>query len=358
MNLYTFRESVRKIYEKSTGQIRKAIRRDYIRRGIKHYMTSDVRLSKEQKKELREYWGKYTKHFSPVFHEFYLQKNGVFDVRYIPEDLMHTEIEEVLNDWNSAHGIDNKCNYTMYFPFVRQPKILFRKMRNIWHDGEWKIISKDHALQNCISEGRVILKHAVESGRCGGVSFWSREDGVEKLKSMIETLPEDAVAQSIIEQHPDLAKLNPSSVNCIRVVTLATQEGIRYICSYLRMGQNGGNVDLIGGCTCTIQPDGRLNQFGVENDTLNVVDHHACGVCFKDYKVPYFQEIVDAAMRMHERMGDFRIISWDMSLSPLGEPILIEANLKYGGTKYHQLGAGPMFGEYTDTLLDEVYSKR
>lgn len=271
---------------------------------------------------------------------------------------MWTEIEEKFNDWNSAHGIDNKCNYSMYFRNdVKMPKTLFRKMRGLWHDEDYSIIDKETAVQNCLREGRCILKCAVESGQGGGVYFWNAEDGEEALCKLIDALPEEAVAQAIIEQHPALAAFHKDSINCVRVITLAEKTGVRFISAYFRIGQGGHRVDYHGGVTSSISADGVLYKVGCDNDTCDPVTEHECGIKFENYVIPHFEDIKQTAIRLHQKIGDFRWISWDFSLSPEGEPIFIEMNLKYGGLKYHQLGFGPIFGDDTDRLLDEVYGK-
>ena len=66
--------------------------------------------------------------------------------------------------------------------------------------------------------------------------------------------------------------------------------------------------------------------------------------------------VCKAAIKCHEKMGDFRLISWDFTVGTDGEPIFIEMNIKYGGTMYHQLSSGAFFGEDTDKMLNEIYA--
>ena len=39
------------------------------------------------------------------------------------------------------------------------------------------------------------------------------------------------------------------------------------------------------------------------------------------------------------------------------EPVLIEANFKYGALDFHQFGNGPLFGKDTQKILAEVFGK-
>ena len=51
----------------------------------------------------------------------------------------------------------------------------------------------------------------------------------------------------------------------------------------------------------------------------------------------------------------FRLVSWDIAIDESGEPILIEMNSAYGGPELHQFSNGPIFGEDTEEILEEVF---
>lgn len=62
--------------------------------------------------------------------------------------------------------------------------------------------------------------------------------------------------------------------------------------------------------------------------------------------------------RLHPQIPHFRLVSWDFSIDENGEPVLIEANLNCGGIDVNQMNNGPLFGEDTKKVLDEVFGKR
>lgn len=344
-----------------TKKIRLCVRRYYLRKRVKSgYGRHKNAITPEQRKAAKAYWSKYTKHFSPLWHELITAQTGVFDVRYVPVDVQYTEIEDRLNDWGSAHGIDNKNNYAMYFPEIRHPKSVFRKMAGVFHGDDYSIISKEQAICNCIDCGNVVFKYAMESGKGGGVSFWRTEDGEEKLLKMVEDLPEEANAQEFLTQHPDLARLNPSSCSTIRVMTYSNDKKVRVIRSYLQVGTDGkSRMDqvAVGGVDVSIKPDGTLYPKAYD---VHYVGHdtHPCGIKYADFRVPSYDKVCDIAVRLAAKMGDFKLISWDFTVGEDGEPVFIEMNLKYGGTMYHQLSSGPLFGDDSDEILDEIYGKK
>jgi hypothetical protein len=48
-------------------------------------------------------------------------------------------------------------------------------------------------------------------------------------------------------------------------------------------------------------------------------------------------------------------VSWDIAFDEQENPVLIEANLKDGELDFHQLNNGPLFGDDTEKILDEVF---
>ena len=51
------------------------------------------------------------------------------------------------------------------------------------------------------------------------------------------------------------------------------------------------------------------------------------------------------------------MISWDMVVDEQGEALMLEANFAKGSLVTHQLANGPLFGEDTPRILDEVFSR-
>lgn len=358
MKFYQIHEWAAHTVENSSRNLRWALRRKRLQRGVKHYLTKPYQLTASQKKEAKAYWKQYTKHFSPYGHELFLQKSGKFDPRYVPDDIMFTEIEDYLNCYDASVGIDNKCNYELYFPEAKQPRTLFRRMQGVYRDADFHVISEEMAIANCLSEGVAVVKIATDVGYGGGVKFWSlKEDGEERLHKLLEVMHGDLIAQCVIKQHPVLENLHRESVSCIRVVTMVTKEGVEYVCGYFRIGQGSTKVDYDGGCVCSIKPDGTLYDIGFDNRTCNPITAHESGVKFSEFTIPCYEAVKQKALELHKKVGAFRIISWDFSVSPEEEPILIEMNCMYGGIMYHQLGMGPLFGDKTEAVLNEVFGK-
>ena len=50
-------------------------------------------------------------------------------------------------------------------------------------------------------------------------------------------------------------------------------------------------------------------------------------------------------------------MSWDLVNGSDGDPILIEANMRKGGLEVNQFNNGPLFGDMTERVLNEVFNK-
>ena len=81
---------------------------------------------------------------------FTLKKTGVFDERYIPDDIYYTRIDTFYNDWNTAKVIDNKYYYeNILSPAkgVKHPDPFLRRINGFWIDSNWKQIGNDKVEQ-------------------------------------------------------------------------------------------------------------------------------------------------------------------------------------------------------------------
>lgn len=349
---------VYKYYKKIYESLKMIYKRHKWRSSIKKNGKYRV-LSKEQIKECKNYWRQYTKHFSIEWHQLFTAKTGVFDIRYIPEDFQFLELEPKVNNKLSDYGIDDKNNYKMYFPEVKHPKSVFRKMQGIYHDDDYNIITEEQAIKNCIESGNVIFKLPKLYGIGEGIRFWIRDDGIDKLESIIYEMGNDINAQEYIQQHPNIAKMNPSSCNTIRLMTYYDENGVRVLNSYFQVGMNPkarmGQIN-IGGVCVSINNEGKLYKYAYDSN-YNKYDTHSSGIKFENYEIPSYTKVCNAAIKLHRKLGDFRLVSWDFSVDNNGDPIFIEMNLHEGGIMFHQLSKGPLYGEQTEMIIDSILNR-
>ena len=211
-------------------------------------------------------------------------------------------------------------------------------------------------INTCQFIGEVFLKKATNSE--GGHGVYVIDD-ITHLKNVITEIEGDIIIQEPLKQHEELDKLNSSSVNTIRIITLLTSEGTKVYSSILRIGITGARVDNAssGGITCGIRQDGRLKEVAYSASGVCYKEHPTSGVKLDSIVVPNYQNAVELVKKLHLRLPHFKLVSWDIAVRDDGELVLIEMNIHYGELEFHQLNNGPLFGNDTETILSEVFTK-
>ena len=318
-----------------------------------------VELTKEEVQEVKDYWHDCgIKSVNLEFFKIYKAIYGRFDKRFIPDDIYFSIIDMFFNDDASCKVIDNKNLYNLFFPDVKMPRTILRKMDGVLLDGNYNLISFDEALHLCQQAGNIIRKPSLMSCGGHGIRFWNTTDGLENLKKRLNSRT-DFVVQEMVKSHPELEKLHKDSLNTIRMVTLFFHNQVYYLSAVVRMGVDGKKVDNLssGGLACGIQPDGRLKKYACYINGKSV-EKHPQGTVFSDITIPHFAECVATAKRLAPRLIDFsKLVSWDFAIDAEGNPVLIEANMSGGGLDLHQMCNGPLFGDLTEDVLKEVFKK-
>lgn len=321
-----------------------------------------TKITEEQKKQVLEYYKPYAK-VNTAFHDYYAEKTGTFDVRYIPDDLYFCQIDKFYNNWHDAKVVENKCYYKQMFPNARQPETFCYRINGFWYTGEMERVSYEELLERVASLDEVVIKKATATSGGRGVSFANRmsEGGIVKaFDEAVFPIQGDIVVQMPIKQHAVLNSICSSSVNSIRMLSLLRQEGVKICSISLRMGIGNSRVDNVssGGFSCGMDMEGRLKAVGHTKKGESLWKHPTSGVEFSTITIPGIDKAIDMVKEMHPRIPHFRLVSWDLSIGEDGEPILIEANLSYGGIQVHQLNNGPVFGDDTEQVLQEVFGKK
>lgn len=320
--------------------------------------TDFVKLSSQQKREVREYWNQYGKRVNPNWVAYFTTLSKNYDKKFIPESLYYSEIQPYLNNQDVGWALSDK-NISSNLFTSKMPKTLLRKINNEYFTGDYKKIDQKEAVKKLIREENVIIKPA--NGTYGGrnITFWSNKQDLKKLEDALN-YKGDLIIQAIVKQHPELAKFHQNSLNTVRIVTLKINNKTVVLNAILRMGVNGSNIDnySAGGVIANLHENGELFEVNIQANGQEIKEHPSTQVKFKGQKVPNFESILEDAKRQHNIIPYFRLISWDYAVNVSGEPVLIEGNYPSGQLDLHQLNKGSLFGKYTDQVLQEVYKRR
>lgn len=317
-------------------------------------------LTKNQIKQIQEVFFQYHK-VDTCYHEYYTKMYGSFSPNFIPNDLYFNYIDNFYNDRKKAVVLENKCYFKRMFPTVRQPEIVCYRLNKFWYSAEDEVISFEKVKQCVSKEKTIVVKQAIGSSGGHAVIFIDAVEGnlVSKFVETINDIDEDIIVQRPVRQHPGLSILNDSSLNTLRVVSLLRENGVTVYSVVLRMGTCGMRVDneSSGGINCGVHFDGRLRADGHTKSGEIYKKHPSSKIVFENYQIPHLENVIKTVKQIHPLIPHFRLVSWDFAVAEDGAPVLIEANLNCGGININQVNNGPLFGDDTKAVLDEVFSK-
>ncbi len=303
---------------------------------------------------VKPYWKKYGIHPKKYWYDIYCQSDGHYDPRYIPDTIWVSKILPFYNALIFRKAYTDKNFLDRLLPCVAHPELVVKNQGGHFYDEKDRLISREEARERCLRESRIIFKPAIFSGGGGNIQFYEeKEMGPETIERYFDAYKTNFVAQRIVKQHPDLARINESSLNTVRVMTFHFKNRFHVLSAQLRMGTNGAKLDNVsaGGCSCSIKEDGWLWEKAVTRKS-EWSDRHPNGLLFREIRVPCYDQVVEAAKKCHALLPYFNIIGWDFAVREDGEPVLIEFNLM---PDQNQVAGGPGFGDLTDEVLDEVF---
>ncbi len=346
----------RNMYKDMFYFIRKQNMKKTVRRLKKRQTTKQV-LTKEQIKQCKAYYRKYMR-IKPLYHNYYTEHYDSFHANFIPDELYYNHINLFYSDPQDAKVMDNKCYYHKLFPNILQPELITYRINGMWFLDE-QLVSPETAAEAIIKAGEVFAKQATDCGGGHGVIYIkiAETDSVESVLDKLKGFRRDIVVQGALKQHEDIARLNPSSVNTIRILSLISADGVKLYSSLLRLGVGDTKVDNLGsgGLVIGIDEDGKLKKEAHFLNNQRFAEHPATHVAFHNYQLPSFEKAKELVLKAHLNVPQFRMVSWDVAIREDGEPVMIEANLSDGQLDLHQILNGPLFGEDTVKILDEVF---
>lgn len=146
------------------------------------------------------------------------------------------------------------------------------------------------------------------------------------LKELFKKEP--YIIQEYLLQHPTMSKLNPSSVNTIRVTTTKFNANPHLFTAIARIGVTNTLVDnAVAGGTC-VGVDcetGKLMKYGCYHSKAKETTHPVSGIEYEGYQIPYWSEIVEIVKYLHSYFYGFPSLGWDIAITETG-PKIIENN--------------------------------
>ena len=245
------------------------------------------------------------------------------------------KVFELMNDYTYGDEFDDKLRFNQRFA-----KYLHRKTLN----GETATVAE---LEEFL-KGQTCFFAKPNHGSCGqGVEKVNVGDfkDTEAILAYVheKNLP---ILEHAIVQHPDMARLHPSSVNSIRIVTDIVGEEVYIAYVMVKMGRGGGCCDNTGqgGMLCRVdEKTGKIRSVATD-DYFNVFDKHPdTGIVFEGYQLPMVDKAIELVKQAAWEVPQIRHVGWDVAITPEG-PVIIEGN-EFAGTDLCQLA--PHYPEKT-----------
>ena len=317
-------------------------------------------LTPSQIKEVQNFYLKYWgEKISLKWHEYFYYLNDEFSPRYMPTYIYYGKIIPKLNNHRfGAIYSDKSMAEKLLGNRIKQPKTYVKNTNGIYYIGE-NVVTKEEALSACMNLGDVVIKHTIDSSQGKSVSRFSCKEGIVKgnncpdtIEQLFDTYKSNFIIQAAIQQHSEMSRLNPTSLNTIRVMTYWSKNGVVVLYAVVRMGRMGSVVDnaSAGGIYCGVKEDGTLKDKAYTLTPYSVHTKTDTGVVLKDFKIPMYNVLEKKAIELHQQLPYSKFIGWDLSINKDSEIELVEINANCPGL--FQGATGPAFGDYTEEILE------
>jgi hypothetical protein len=231
------------------------------------------------------------------------------------------EFDLRMNPKESRDILENKLKF--YDAYSQYIKHAFCSLHDLKGSNE-----KAEAVLNNKS-GKLVVKDSI--GQCGfEVEVLNTKDYNASLLAKYMSSKGFDMAEEFVIQHDQINKLSPSGLNTVRVMTLVDDEGdVQILGARLRISVNS-HVDNLasGNIAAPINlKTGAIDRMGVYSDITkeNVSVHPVTGESITGFRVPFWQETIEASKKIALAHPQNRGVGWDVAITPTG-PDFIEGN--------------------------------
>lgn len=346
---------------------------------VMHASVGAPRISDEEYRgAVLPYWKKYGREPQKFWFELYGSRDGITEPGFVPADMYFTELIPYINNLDMLWATADKCYYDLRFPDVRRAQTVCRRISGLYYDADMRLIPQEEAVRLCLGhDGGMVIKPSVYSNNSQSIHVIdpSRYDETG-MQDLMDHVGANFIAQDLIKQHPGLARLNPASVNTIRVNSLLTQDGVYIASASVRAGAPGESIvstgsggffaEILGDdtlCSKALLDSVKWRQDGPGGESqlqhiLKWSDDCAGGLYDPEYRIPAMDKIRRQVELLHPRLAHFKWLGWDWTVDEEGEPVLIEFNGSPGIIVSQMTSCRPVFGEMTGWILDDYFIHR
>ena len=217
------------------------------------------------------------------------------------------------------------------FAELLEQKSQFNEKFSEFINRKW-ISSKDVSLEDftrfCEGLNKVIVK-PLDGGMGRGIYIMTISNQADILLLYDKVKDTNSIVEEVIVQHKDIAALNPSSVNTIRVYSVSYENEIYITGGTLRMGRGNVAIDnySAGGMAAEIDVNsGVIISPAVSQNAEKYYVHPYSKATIIGLKIPMWFEIVETVKRAHSLIPELGYVGWDVVVCNDNTITFLEAN--------------------------------
>lgn len=287
------------------------------------------------------------------WHEIYARV-GQPSPFYVPDDIIFSLAMPSLNPKDRTAILSDKNHFDLIEGWPALPVTVGRLMNGRLLDPHYRSATLEELSRQFQPTTQLVVKPTRTTGSGKGVVFIECSGLADALVGRT-----DAIIQLPVLQHRDLAVLNASSTNVMRITTYRKLSGeVVHLGSFQRVGRAGKRIDA-GGLFCGIDPAlGVLSVNAYSLGPLRTFQAHPDnGLLFGGRRVPGFAAARDAMIAAHAQFPWIGLASWDVAIDSAGRPVALEVNV--GTSSYvQQIACGPIFAPVADDLRKRIGTRR
>lgn len=178
---------------------------------------------------------------------------------------------------------------------------------------------------------RVVAK--IADGLGGqGIDVFATTDLADLEAFRAERLAQRQVLlEQFLSQHSAMMRLNPTSVNTLRIVTYLDEAHVVHtLARVLKIG-NGGEVDNFkaGGMYTLLDEQGVVQFPAIDGDDRVFEVHPVSGTPIIGFEVPHWLAVQNLVDTIAQEVPQIRYVGWDIAVTPEGAAV-IEGNYNTG----------------------------
>lgn len=248
----------------------------------------------------------------------------------------------------------DKCAYNEFFRDVWRPKTIVRNINGYFYDDR-KAIKREEAVAICSDLDDAVIKPSMDGMWGMGVRAFSSERGrvteYETVDGLFDKIGMSFIVQKKVRQHHEMSRLNPTSLNTLRVLSFRHGDEVAVLYAVVRIGRKNQIVDneTAGGINADIDLNsGRIIDCAYGSPSEKRIEYTDVGTQLKGFLIPSFDEVISMVKDLHLRLPYFHLVGWDLGIDEEGKPVMIEWNRT---PDLSQTAHGPAFGEMTEEIV-------